>query len=113
MLSFLITTLRRLAVVSLALITLCFGIVFVSNSSPAIAGSITNDATKTNLETPVEDTEYEAAKISRQREQAMRSEQAKERAEQKISNETIGEKLGLDEILSDEGGNSFDSNNTK
>lgn len=91
--------LRRIATVFLASITLFFSIALIGNSSAIAASSITRDVTNLNSVDAVSDAEYEADKIDRQQKQAMRSGQAEAKAEQKIENESIGEKLNLDEAL--------------
>ena len=88
--------LRKIATVFLISITLFLGAAFnIGNTSPAIADSITRDVTNAEMGGSVNDAEYEVAKANRRQEQAMRS----ELAEQNKDNETIGEKLNLDEVL--------------
>ena len=70
----------------------------VDNTSIAMADSITRDMTNLSSDAPVKEEAYEEMKIGRQQKQAMRSEQAEDRAEQELENETLTEKLNLDEI---------------
>lgn len=78
---------------------LFFGIGTLIYSPVAIADSITRDVTNADMDNPVSDAEYESAKVSRQRKQAMRSMDAEAKAERISENETIGEKLNLDEAV--------------
>ena len=78
---------------------LFFGIGTLINSQNAIAASGSRDVINANMEDSLGKTEYESAKANRQRKQAMRSMEAEAKAERIIDNETIGEKLNLDEDL--------------
>ncbi len=94
-----LTILRRFISVCLISITLFFATAFDLNlTHSAIAKSITKDVNNLNPVEEVTDSEYETAKINRQREQAMRSKQAKAEAETEKASESIGEILNLDEI---------------
>lgn len=94
--------LRRLATVFLASITLFLGVLgvaLVNNTSAIAAESITRDVSDLNSVDIVSDAEYEADKAKRQQKQAMRSQQAETQADFEAENETISEKLNLDEAL--------------
>ncbi|MBE9043983.1 hypothetical protein IQ255_06120 [Pleurocapsales cyanobacterium LEGE 10410] len=94
MFSFFKINLRRIITV-LASITLFFGVVLFGHSNVLAAEAITSDVTNLNSTDVVDDAQYEADKISRQQRQAMRSQMA----EPDTENESIGEKLNLDEAL--------------
>ena len=95
-----LSILRRLVSVCLISIILFFATAFDLNfTHSAIAESITKDVTNLNSVEEVSDSEYETAKINRQREQAMRSESAEAAAEREKASESIGEKLNLDQIV--------------
>ena len=100
MISLLKINLRRTLTV-LVSVFLFFSVVFgssdaMSSTSSAIAAeAITSDVTNLNTVDVVSDAEYEADKVSRQREQAMRSQMATPDQE----NEGIVDKLNLDEAL--------------
>ena len=93
MFSLLKINLRRTITV-LASVILFFS-VFLGTSNAIAAEAITSDVTNLNNTDVVDDAEYESAKVSRQREQAMRSEMATPDQE----NEGIVDKLNLDEAL--------------
>lgn len=78
---------------------LLVGISTLINSQSAIAETITRDITNAPLEAPIGDRAYEAMKVGRQQKQAMRSQKAKAKAERISDNETVGEKLNLNEDL--------------
>lgn len=100
MFSLFTTNLRRLVTVFLISMALFLGMAFdLSTISPAIADTITRDLTNASPDVSISNAEYEDAKVSRQQKQALRSEQAEARAELNNDNETIGEKLNLDEAL--------------
>ena len=84
----------RRTITFLASVVLFFS-VFVSSNDAIAAEAITSDVTNLNTTDVVSDAEYETAKVSRQREQAMRSEMATPDQE----NEGIVDKLNLDEAL--------------
>lgn len=88
---------RHIVSTFLLSVVLFFGVAII-NHSPAIADSITRDITNAEMEEQMSDAEYESAKASRQKEQAMRSEKAKAQAELS-GDETIEDRLNLDEIL--------------
>ena len=94
--------LRQIVTVFLS-VTLFIGTAFnLGNIAPAIAAeAITSDVTNLNSadEVEVSDAEYEADKISRQRRQAMRSQAEAEAQTKDTENESIAEKLNLDEAL--------------
>ena len=84
----------RRTITVFASVILFFSVVF--GTSDAIAAeAITSDVTNLNTTDVVSDAEYEADKVSRQREQAMRSQMATPDQE----NEGIVDKLNLDEAL--------------
>ena len=91
----------RRTITVFASVILFFSVVFgtsnaMSSTSSAIAAeAITSDVTNLNTTDVVSDAEYEADKVSRQREQAMRSQMATPDQE----NEGIVDKLNLDEAL--------------
>ena len=85
--------LRRTLTV-LASVILFFNVV-IANSHAIAAEAITSDVTNLNTTDVVSDAEYEADKVSRQREQAMRSEMATPDKDK----EGIVDKLNLDEAL--------------
>ncbi len=95
MLSFFSLNLRRIVTIFLASITLCFGVAFISNTTAIAADAITRDTTNLDPTDVVSDAQYEAAKMRRQEEQAMRSKMA----EPDEDNKSISEKLNLDETL--------------
>ena len=95
---FSLINLRRVFSAFLVTVVLFLGSVVISQPS-AIADSITRDVTNAEMEENISDAEYQSAKANRQREQAMRSQQAEAMAEQ--DNDTISEKLNLDEIVPD------------
>ena len=76
-------------------VVLFFSVAFLGNFDAVAAEAITSDVTNLNTTDVVSDAEYETAKVSRQREQAMRSEMATPDQE----NEGIVDKLNLDEAL--------------
>ena len=84
----------RRAFTILASVILFFSVVFGSSNAIA-AEAITSDVTNLNNTDVVNDAEYEADKVNRQREQAMRSQMATPDQE----NESIVDKLNLDEAL--------------
>ena len=86
--------LRRLFTV-IASFVLFFSMTFLGNSNAIAAEAITSDVTNLNTTDVTSDAEYEADKVSRQREQAMRSKMATPDQE----NEGIVDKLNLDEAL--------------
>ena len=92
-------SLRRIATVFLASITLFFSVAVIGNNSALAADSITKDVTNLNSVDAVSDREYELDKANRQQEQAMRSQQAESNAKFEAENKSIGEKLNLDEAL--------------
>ena len=95
----LVSRLHRIVTVCLLSMIVFFGMSFnVDDASMAMADSITRDMTNLPLDAPVAEEAYEEMKIGRQQKQAMRSEKAEETAEQKLENETLTEKLNLDEI---------------
>ncbi len=91
--------LHRIVSTLLISTVLFFGVGTLVNSPMAIADSITRDVTNADMDNSVSDAEYESAKVNRQRKQAMRSMDAEAKAERINENETIGEKLNLDEAL--------------
>ena len=95
-----LSILRHFATASLIAIALFFGTSLNLNvASVAHAESITRDVTNLNTVDETSDAEYEAAKMNRQRQQAMRSERAEQAAETEMKNESLTEKLNLDEIV--------------
>ena len=101
-----ISILRHFATISLIAVTLFFGTSFNLNLTPtARAESITRDVTNLNSVDEVSDRDYEMAKANRQREQAIRSEQAEAAAEAEAKDESIAEKLNLDQIAETMAGN--------
>ncbi|HEY9768160.1 MAG TPA: hypothetical protein V6C71_06565 [Coleofasciculaceae cyanobacterium] len=95
MLSFFSLDLRRILTIFLVSITLCFGIAFSGNTSAMAAEAVTRDATNLNSVDVVSDAQYEADKLRRQEEQAMRSKMAEPDQEK----ESVVEKLNLKEAL--------------
>ena len=93
MFSLLKINLRRTITV-LASVILFFSMTFLGHNAIA-AEAITSDVTNLNTVDVVDDAEYEARKIDRQREQAMRSEMATPDQD----DESIVDKLNLDEAL--------------
>ena len=91
--------LRRIATVFFASITLFFTVALIGNTPAIAADSITRDVTELNSVDKVDDAAYESMKAGRQQKQARRSQQAEDRAEREIENETVSEKLNLDEAL--------------
>ena len=91
--------LRRIATVFLVSIALFFSVAVIGNNNALAADSITQDATELNSVDAVNDEAYEAMKANRQQKQAMRSQQAEAQADYEAENESIGEKLNLDEAL--------------
>lgn len=87
--------LRRIATIFLASITLFLNIALVGNNSAIAAEAITRDMSELNATDIVDDAEYEQDKATRQQKQAMRSAMATPDEE----NESISEKLNLDEAL--------------
>lgn len=85
--------LRRTLTV-LASVILFFNVILVTSNAIA-AEAITSDVTNLNNTDVISDAEYEADKVSRQREQAMRSEMATPDKDK----EGIVDKLNLDEAL--------------
>lgn len=94
MFSFFKINLRQITTVFLLSAALFFGVAF-GNMSAVAAESITRDVSNLNTGDVVSDQEYEMDKASRQQEQAMRSAMATPEQE----NESISEKLNLDEAL--------------
>ena len=90
---------RRIATVFLVSITLFLSAALSTNYTAIAAEAITRDATNLNSVDVVSDAEYEQDKANRQQRQAMRSQQAEANAELEAENETIVEKLNLDEAL--------------
>ena len=86
--------LRRIGLF-LASIAFCFGFTFIGHTSAIAAEAVTSDVTNLNSVDVVNDAEYEADKVNRQREQAMRSKMATPNQD----NEGIVDKLNLDETL--------------
>jgi hypothetical protein len=86
--------LRQIATVAASVI-LFLGVVFSGNSPLLAAEAITSDVTNLNSVDVVSDTEYEAAKASRQQKQARRSQMATPNQD----NEGVVEKLNLNEDL--------------
>ena len=91
--------LRQIATVFLVSITLFFSVTIVGNNNAIAAEAITRDMTNLPLDAPVGDDAYQAMKAGRQQEQARRSQKAEAQAEAKVENESISEKLNLDEAL--------------
>ena len=91
--------LRRIATVFLVSITLFFSVTIIGNNNAIAAEAITRDMTNLSLDAPVGDDAYKAMKAGRQQEQARRSQKAEAQAEAKVENESIAEKLNLDEAL--------------
>jgi hypothetical protein len=85
----------RRTIAVLASVILFFGVTFISHQDAIAAEAITSDVTNLNTTDVVSDAEYEADKVSRQREQAMRSKMATPDQD----NEGIVDKLNLDETL--------------
>ncbi len=83
--------------IGLFLASIAFGlsIAFISHTSAIAAEAITSDVTNLNTVDVVDDAEYEAEKVDRQREQAMRSKMATPNQDK----EGIVDKLNLDEAL--------------
>ena len=93
---------RRVASILFLSAMLFFGSTLIGNTNHtnAIAASaITRDATNLNTTDVVSDREYEQKKAERQQEQAMRSQRAEAQAEYEAENESVAEKLNLDEAL--------------
>ena len=101
MLSIFQISLRRLVSTLLIATVLFIGVGTLIDSPVASAYSITKDVSTTDPEGSLNENDYESAKANRQRKQAMRSIEAEAEAEKIAENETIGEKLNLDEIRSD------------
>lgn len=99
MFSFFTFSLRQTVSVFLVSITLFFGIAVVGNSSAIAAEAITRDVTNLNSADGIKDEAYESMKAGRQREQARRSQQAEAQADYEAENETVAEKLNLNEGL--------------
>ena len=91
--------LRRLASVFLLSVALFFSSTLIGNTNAIAAEAITRDATNLNTTDVVSDREYEQKKAERQQEQAMRSQRAEAQAEYEAENESVAEKLNLDEAL--------------
>ena len=85
----------RRTITVLASVVLFFSVTFLYTSNAIAAEAITSDVTNLNTVDVVDDAEYEADKVNRQREQAMRSKMATPDQE----NEGIVDKLNLDEAL--------------
>lgn len=85
----------RRTITVLASIILFFSVAFLGHSNAIAAEAITSDVSNLNSTDVVSDAEYEADKVSRQREQAMRSKMATPDQD----NESIVDKLNLDETL--------------
>ena len=92
----------RRTIIAVASVILFFSVTFTghfnpmsSNSFAIAAEAITSDVSDLNTVDVVSDTEYEADKVNRQREQAMRSKMATPDQD----NEGIVDKLNLDEAL--------------
>ena len=85
----------RRTIAVLASVILFFGVTFIGHQDAIAAEAITSDVTNLNTVDVVSDAEYEADKVSRQREQAMRSKMATPDQD----NEGIVDKLNLDEAL--------------
>ncbi|AFZ36882.1 hypothetical protein Sta7437_3376 [Stanieria cyanosphaera PCC 7437] len=86
---------RRILVVFLVQITLFLGLALGSgNNNQAFAEVINRKAAEAQVNDQIDEAQYESAKASRREEQAKRSEQAAQDTE----NETIAEKLNLEEL---------------
>lgn len=85
----------RRTITVLASVILFFGATFLGHNNAIAAEAITSDVTNLNTTDVVSDAEYEADKVNRQREQAMRSKMATPDQD----NEGIVDKLNLDEAL--------------
>ena len=97
--SFAKINIRQIASVFILSVALFFSAILIGNTNAVAAEAITRDATNSNTTDVVNDREYEQKKAERQREQAMRSQQAEAQAKYEDENESIAEKLNLDEAL--------------
>ena len=89
------TGLRRFFAIGLISITLFFGSAWGFSSDRALAEVLKRDAVGISEDKIASDTEYESAKIGRNQKQAERSKQA----EEDLNDESVSDKLNLDEIL--------------
>ncbi|BAU67201.1 hypothetical protein STA3757_46110 [Stanieria sp. NIES-3757] len=88
---------RRIIVLFLVQITLFLGLALGSgNNNQAFAEVINRKADTGQVDDLMDEAQYESAKASRREEQAKRSEQASQKAD--ADNETIAEKLNLEEL---------------
>ena len=92
-----LSNLRRIASAFLIVATLFFTTAVV-HQGVAMADTLGRDVMNANMKDQVSEAEYESAKASRQKEQAMRSEKAREEAEMK-KKDIAEDRLNLDEAV--------------